>query len=198
MCSGEALPLRASGAILRRSRVELHNLYGPTETRDVTAGAAAKARRARRCRSAGRSPTPGSTCWTTGATGAGGRGRRAVHRRRRGGARLLAAPSSPPSEFVPDPFSGEPGARLYRTGDLARWRADGELEYLGRIDHQVKIRGFRIELGEIEVALLRHPAVREAVVVAREDTPGDKRLVALRHGDIPERRHPRRRSSGPS
>ncbi len=88
-------------------------------------------------------------------------------------------------KFIPDPFSAEPGSRLYKTGDLARYRPDGNIEFLGRADQQVKIRGVRIELGEIEAVLGRHPAVREAVVLAREDTPAEKRLVAYVVADEP-------------
>ncbi|MDF5719764.1 MAG: amino acid adenylation domain-containing protein [Rhizonema sp. PD37] len=80
--------------------------------------------------------------------------------------------------FLPDPFAQKPGCRLYKTGDLARYLSNGEIEYIGRIDHQVKVRGFRIELGEIEALLSKHPAVQEVIVLAREDQPGDKRLVA--------------------
>jgi len=90
----------------------------------------------------------------------------------------LDRPEMTAEKFVPDPFAAVPGSRLYRVGDLARRRPDGELEYLGRVDHQVKIRGFRVELGEIEAALARHPGVREAVVMARDDGDRGKRLVA--------------------
>src|SRR5262249_51436788 len=77
--------------------------------------------------------------------------------------------------FVPDPFAN--GSRLYRTGDIGRWRAGGELEYEGRVDHQVKVRGFRIEPGEIEAVLRREERVSEAVIVVREGANGEKRLV---------------------
>jgi acyl carrier protein len=90
----------------------------------------------------------------------------------------LNSPQLTAEKFIPHPFGNEPGARLYKTGDLARYLPDGNIEFLGRLDHQIKLRGFRVEPGEIEVTLARHPGVREAVVLAREDHPGNKQLVA--------------------
>ncbi len=89
----------------------------------------------------------------------------------------LNRPELTAERFLPDPFSADPRGRMYRTGDLGKWRPDGTLEYLGRNDEQVKIRGFRIELGEIEAQLTSHPLVKEAVVIARGEAPGEKRLV---------------------
>ena len=90
----------------------------------------------------------------------------------------LGRPELTAEKFVPHPYSAEPGARLYRTGDLVRYLSDGNIEFLKRMDQQVKIRGFRIEPGEIEAALQEHPAVRESIVIVREETPGDRELIA--------------------
>jgi len=89
----------------------------------------------------------------------------------------LKRPDLTAEKFVPNPFTDEPGSRMYKTGDLARYLPDGNIEFLGRIDHQVKIRGFRIELGEIEAVLRQHPAVRETIVLARDNAVGEQHLV---------------------
>ena len=90
----------------------------------------------------------------------------------------LNRPELTKEKFITNPFSSSKSQRLYKTGDLARYRSDGNIEFLGRIDNQVKIRGFRIELGEIESVLLRHPQIQQTVVIATEDIPGNKRLIA--------------------
>jgi len=90
----------------------------------------------------------------------------------------LNQPELTAERFIPNSFSAEPGTRLYKTGDLGRYLPDGNIDFLGRVDYQVKIRGFRVELGEIEIVLQQHTAVHEAVVIVREDAPGDKRIVA--------------------
>jgi amino acid adenylation domain-containing protein len=178
--SGEALP----GGLVQRVQqrlpwVELENLYGPTEaTVDVTSW------RCPREFSGSRVPIGHPIANTqmyildahgepvpVGVTGElyiGGVGV---------GRGYWKRPELTAGRFVPDGFAGS-GKRMYRTGDLARWQDSGEIEYLGRNDFQVKVRGFRIELGEIEARLAEHPGVCEAVVMAREDTPGHHRLVA--------------------
>ncbi|HEY0602310.1 MAG TPA: amino acid adenylation domain-containing protein, partial [Herpetosiphonaceae bacterium] len=109
----------------------------------------------------------------------------------------LDRPELTAEKFVPDPFGGtgypQGGARLYKTGDLGRAQADGAIEFVGRIDDQIKLRGFRIELGEIETTLRQHPQVRDVVVLAREDQPGDMRLVAYL---TEENQEPRTKNQG--
>ncbi|MGC2161777.1 MAG: amino acid adenylation domain-containing protein [Silvibacterium sp.] len=180
MCGGEALPTQVVERFQRRSNAKLYNVYGPTET--IIDSTYWLCERANGCSSSpiGR-PIPNTRIYILnnalrpvpiGVTGQ-------MHI---GGVSLargyLNRPELTAEKFIPDPFSPEPGARMYKTGDLARYRPDGNIEFLGRADHQVKIRGFRIELGEIEAVLGQHRAVREAVVLAREDAPGEKRLVA--------------------
>ncbi|MGK6309829.1 amino acid adenylation domain-containing protein, partial [Variovorax sp. DT-64] len=175
---GEALPAEAQALLAERlPQARLHNLYGPTETAIHVMHWT--------CRADGRSQVPigrpisavrahvldaGLGRVPAGVAGELYLGGAALGRGYLGRASLTA------ERFVADPFDSE-GARLYRTGDLVRWNGEGQLEYLGRIDHQVKIRGFRIELGEVEAQLLAQPGVREAVVVAREGA-GGARLVA--------------------
>ncbi|MES2940790.1 MAG: amino acid adenylation domain-containing protein [Pseudomonadota bacterium] len=185
VCSGQALPKELQDRFFRAlPGVELHNLYGPTEASvDVTAWACSPDS-ALSSVPIGRpiantqiylldpdlNPVPVGVAGELYIAGVGlARG-------------YLYRPALTAEKFIPNPH-GEPGARMYRTGDLARWLPDGSIDYLGRIDHQVKIRGFRIELGEIESALAQQQGVREALVLAREDAPGDKRLVAYVVGE---------------
>ncbi len=176
ICGGEALPVELAGQLVERATV--WNMYGPTETTVWST-----------CRRLSRSPGQvliGRPIANTqihvldrlqqpvpvgvpGELYIGGDG---VARG------YLNRPELTAERFVADPWRGEPTARLYRTGDMVRLRPDGELEFLGRNDSQVKVRGFRVELGEVEASLARHPSVRQAVAMAREDRKGDVRLVA--------------------
>ncbi|MDF2629024.1 MAG: tycC3 [Symbiobacteriaceae bacterium] len=179
MCSGEALPPDLVERFYDRApaKAMLHNLYGPTEASvDVTYWACPRDGKPESV-PIGR-PVANTQMYVLDhylqpvPVGVAGE----LHI---GGVQLatgyLKRPDLTAEKFIQSPFGD---GRLYKTGDLARYRPDGAIEYLGRIDHQVKIRGFRIELGEIEALLSRHPGVHETVVVAREDVPGDKRLVA--------------------
>jgi amino acid adenylation domain-containing protein len=175
-CGAEAWSRELADELLARG-AEVWNLYGPTETTVWSARGRVEAAPAaltvrpisntqvylldRRLQ-----PLP---IGTSGEVYIGGEGLARGY---------LGRPELTAERFVPDPFGGHAGARLYRTGDVGRYQADGSFEVLGRVDHQVKVRGFRIELGEIESVLSRHPAVRQAVVAAREDQPGQQRLVA--------------------
>ena len=175
LVGGEALPPALAGT-MRELAADVTNLYGPTETTIWSTAARLDDRPG--------APTIGRPIWNTQAyvlDGAlqpvppglpgelylAGSGLARGYHQRKG----LTA-----ERFVADPF-GPPGARMYRTGDLSRWGADGNLEYLGRVDFQVKVRGHRIELGEIETALAGHPDITQAVVVVREDGPGTSHLV---------------------
>jgi amino acid adenylation domain-containing protein len=180
VCSGEALPFDLQESFFEKLPAALHNLYGPTEAAvDVTHWTCQRdsplrivpigrpvANTQTYILDARLQPVP---IGVPGELHLGGVqvGRGYLHR-----------PELTTEKFIPDPFRREPGARLYKTGDLCRYLADGNIEYLDRLDHQVKIRGFRIELGEIESVLCEHAAVREAAVLARESTPGNKQLVA--------------------
>ena len=176
-CGGETLTRELAERLLPRCAA-LWNLYGPTETTiwstlhrvqsgtgPVPIGRPIAHTDIHVLDEAGKPVAPG----TPGELYIGGLGlARGYHKR----------PELTAERFVADPFSGRPQGRMYRTGDSVRMHPDSTLEHLGRVDFQVKVRGFRIELGEIESVLDRHPAVRQAVVIAREDVPGEKTLVA--------------------
>ncbi len=181
LAGGEALSVPHVRQLLARGRGAVINGYGPTEA--TTFGATRRFTAARELASSVQIGRPldenGAFVVTAdgGAAGIGVPGELCL-----GGAGLargyLDRPALTAERFVPDAWSGERGARLYRTGDRARFLANGEIEFLGRIDFQVKLRGFRIELGEIEAALLALPGVAEAAVLLRDDLPGGRALAA--------------------
>ena len=178
LSTGEALPIELARELVKRSR-SVWNLYGPTET---TIWSSLYQVRGQEQHSVPIGHPVANTQLhildeNRKPLGPGQVGELCI-----GGAGVargyLNRPELTAEKFIPEPFSAVPGARLYRTGDLARLSPEGEMEYLGRMDHQVKIRGFRIELGEIESVLGQHHGIRQAVVVAREDKPADKYLAA--------------------
>ncbi len=177
LCGGEAMPRDLADQLLAKGG-ELWNMYGPTET--TIWSSVARVMPGQPLIHIGRpiantgifildaqlNPTP---IGVPGELHIGGTGlARGYHNREK-----LTA-----EKFIKDPFAKDPNARIYKTGDLARYLPDGNIEHLGRLDHQVKLRGFRIELGEIETVLNEHPGIAASAVAAREDAPGDKRLVA--------------------
>ena len=176
-CSGEALSAQLGRRFHERIKAELHNEYGPTETGEITVSSFAAADD---LLTIGR-PIANTTAYVVdrwlhpvpvGVPGELLLGGVALARGYYGQSALTA------DRYLPDPFDPEGGSRLYRTGDLCRVLPDGTIDYLGRADHQLKIRGFRIEPAEIDAALLTHPAVRQAAVIARTDGASDPRLVA--------------------
>jgi amino acid adenylation domain-containing protein len=179
-CSGEALPADLQHQFFSRMEAELYNLYGPTEASVDVTHWTCRRDDTRSFVPIGR-PIANIEIYILNEllrqTPSGAEGELHI-----GGVGLargyLNRPELTAEKFIRNPFSDDPNARLYKTGDLARFLPSGEIEFLGRLDYQVKIRGFRIELGEIEVVIGRYPGTRQVVVVAREDTPGDKRLVA--------------------
>ncbi|MGE0127970.1 MAG: amino acid adenylation domain-containing protein [Blastocatellales bacterium] len=180
ICAGEALPAELQERLRASLDAELHNFYGPTEAAiDVTCWPHQHAVE-RAIVPIGRPIANTQIYLLSGDARLVPAGAPAeLHI---GGDNLargyLNRPELTAERFVPNPFGSEPGARLYKTGDLVRHMPDGNIEFLGRIDHQVKVRGFRIELGEIETALNQHPAVRESVVIVQDDKLGNKRLAA--------------------
>jgi amino acid adenylation domain-containing protein len=181
-CGGEALPIELQKRFFDRLNLDnvLHNVYGPTEASIDATFWTCKRGTNHRIAPIGR-PIANTQVYILDSylqpVPVGVQGELHI-----GGVGLaqgyLNRPELTAEKFIPNPLSSEPGARLYKTGDLARYLPDGNIEFIGRIDHQLKIRGFRIELEEIEATLSQHPNVRQSVVIVREDVPGDKRLVA--------------------
>ena len=172
---------QCDGSLKTHPPQRLVHCYGPTEstTFTTTYGFTELSAGTSRLPIGAPSRTPACTCWTNTERRCRSVWRESCYIGGEGIALgYLGRPELTAERFVPDVFSAKAGARLYRTGDVARYRADGNLEFLGRNDAQVKVRGYRIEVGEIEARLSAHPWVCEAVVIAREDSPGEKKLVA--------------------